>query len=187
MWTSDIVLVLHINWGILVGFCTLLWVFCNSLRDVSIVDRFWGPLCAVPSVLTLAQTGVYSACALLLVGLSCIWAFRLSYRITSRSWNAGQDFRYEEKTSPKITQSSTTFGSLVYVFLGQATMAWVISSPVQLGQFYSAGQHLSFLAWIGIVVWGVGFLFEAIGDWQLRKFKSKPENRGRIMEQGLWA
>lgn len=187
MWTYDVALILLINWGILLGFCTLLWVFCISLSDVSIIDRFWGPLCAAPSVLTLAQTGVYSAHALVLVSLSCIWALRLSYHITSRNWNAGQDFRYDEETSPKITQSSTPFGSLVYVFLGQATLAWVISAPVQLGQFYSAGQHLSVLAWIGVVVWGVGFLFETVGDWQLRKFKSNPENRGRIMEQGLWA
>jgi steroid 5-alpha reductase family enzyme len=187
MWTYEITQVLLINWGILLGFCALLWLYCISHSDVSIIDRFWGPLCAASSVLTLAQTEVFSPHALLLVSLSCIWALRLSYHITKRNWNAGQDFRYEEDSSPAITHSSSPLGSLVFVFFGQATLAWLISAPVQLGQFYSAGQELSLLAWIGVAVWGIGFTVEMVGDWQLRRFKAKPENQGRIMDQGLWA
>jgi len=36
-------------------------------------------------------------------------------------------------------------------------------------------------------VWIVGFAFEAVGDAQLRRFKADPANRGRVMDQGLWA
>ena len=42
------------------------------------------------------------------------------------------------------------------------------------------------LAWLGIAVWLVGFLFESIGDWQLVRFKADPANRGKIMQTGLW-
>ncbi|MCX6567641.1 MAG: DUF1295 domain-containing protein, partial [Candidatus Aminicenantes bacterium] len=35
-------------------------------------------------------------------------------------------------------------------------------------------------------VWVVGFLFEAIGDAQLARFKRDPANRGKIMDRGLW-
>lgn len=187
MWTDDVTTVLLVNWGILLGFCTLLWAFCISLSDVSIIDRFWGPLCAAPSALTMLQTGVASPHALLLVALSSVWALRLAYHITSRNWNAGQDLRYQEESSPKVTRASTPLASLVFVFFGQATLAWLISAPVQLGQFHSAGSQLSVLAWIGIALWLTGFSFEAVGDWQLRKFKAAPENHGRIMDQGLWA
>lgn len=187
MSTIDIVQVLLINWGILLGFCALLWVFCISLSNVSIIDRFWGPLCAAPSVLTLLQTGVFSPHALLLVSLSCIWALRVAWYITLKNWNAGQDARYKEDSSPAITTASSPLGTLVFVFFGQASFAWVISAPVQLGQFYSDGKELSLLAWIGAAVWGIGFFMEAIGDWQLRRFKANPENQGRIMDQGLWA
>ena len=31
-----------------------------------------------------------------------------------------------------------------------------------------------------------GFGFEAIGDWQLLRFKRKAENRGKILQSGLW-
>ncbi|MCV7342118.1 DUF1295 domain-containing protein, partial [Mycobacterium haemophilum] len=33
----------------------------------------------------------------------------------------------------------------------------------------------------------VGVIFEAVGDRQLRVFKSDPANRGVIMDRGLWA
>jgi steroid 5-alpha reductase family enzyme len=32
----------------------------------------------------------------------------------------------------------------------------------------------------------VGFLFESIGDKQLSQFIKKPENKGRLMTEGLW-
>jgi steroid 5-alpha reductase family enzyme len=40
---------------------------------------------------------------------------------------------------------------------------------------------------VGVLVWLVGFYFEAVGDWQLKKFIKNPENKGKIMQSGLWA
>jgi steroid 5-alpha reductase family enzyme len=45
---------------------------------------------------------------------------------------------------------------------------------------------LGWLDLFGAGVWLVGFLFEAIGDWQLVVFKARPENTGRLMTSGLW-
>ena len=36
-------------------------------------------------------------------------------------------------------------------------------------------------------MWVFGFLFESVGDWQLARFKADPANKGRVMDQGLWA
>jgi steroid 5-alpha reductase family enzyme len=41
-------------------------------------------------------------------------------------------------------------------------------------------------AWLGFVVWAVGMIFETVGDWQLASFKSDPDNRGKVMDRGLW-
>ena len=38
----------------------------------------------------------------------------------------------------------------------------------------------------GCAVWLIGFFFEAVGDWQLTRFRADPANRGRIMDRGLW-
>ena len=39
----------------------------------------------------------------------------------------------------------------------------------------------------GVVLWGVGVAFEALGDHQLRRFKADPANKGVVMDRGLWA
>lgn len=187
MWTWDLLQTTLINWGILLGFCAALWLYCTSAGDTSIIDRYWGPMCAAPGLLTLVQTGVYSEHAIVLVLLSGVWALRLAWHITRRNWNAGEDFRYTEGTSPALTRASSPFRALFFVFFGQATLAWLVSAPVQYGQFYSRGESLSALAWLGIAVWGVGFYFEVVGDRQLRKFKATLENKGKIMTEGLWA
>jgi steroid 5-alpha reductase family enzyme len=33
----------------------------------------------------------------------------------------------------------------------------------------------------------IGFFFEAVGDWQLARFKANPNSKGMVMDQGLWA
>jgi steroid 5-alpha reductase family enzyme len=38
----------------------------------------------------------------------------------------------------------------------------------------------------GVLIWIIGFTFEAAADYQLTQFKSKPENKGKIITIGLW-
>jgi steroid 5-alpha reductase family enzyme len=39
---------------------------------------------------------------------------------------------------------------------------------------------------LGALIWIIGFYFEAVGDWQLEVFKENPNNKGKIMTEGLW-
>jgi steroid 5-alpha reductase family enzyme len=39
---------------------------------------------------------------------------------------------------------------------------------------------------LGITVFFFGLLFEAVGDYQLKVFKAKVENKGKIIQSGLW-
>jgi steroid 5-alpha reductase family enzyme len=36
------------------------------------------------------------------------------------------------------------------------------------------------------IVWAISILGEAIADAQLKRFKSKPENKGKVCDAGLW-
>ena len=38
-----------------------------------------------------------------------------------------------------------------------------------------------------MALWGLGFFFESVGDAQLKRFKKNPANKGKLMDQGLWA
>jgi steroid 5-alpha reductase family enzyme len=39
---------------------------------------------------------------------------------------------------------------------------------------------------LALFCWGVGFSFEAGGDWQLAQFKADPVNKGKVLDQGFW-
>jgi steroid 5-alpha reductase family enzyme len=39
---------------------------------------------------------------------------------------------------------------------------------------------------LGLVIWIIGFYYEVVGDRQLKKFVRNPENKGKIIETGLW-
>jgi steroid 5-alpha reductase family enzyme len=64
---------------------------------------------------------------------------------------------------------------------------WCISLAPQFGQISPSPDHLTRFDIIGVCVWTAGFLFESIGDWQLARFRSDPKNKGKVMDQGLWA
>jgi steroid 5-alpha reductase family enzyme len=39
---------------------------------------------------------------------------------------------------------------------------------------------------LGSALWTFGFLFEAVGDFQLMRFKMEPANKGKLLTSGLW-
>ena len=47
-------------------------------------------------------------------------------------------------------------------------------------------QELSLLDILAIVLRIVGFFFEAVGDWQLSRYKANPANLGKVMRFGVW-
>jgi steroid 5-alpha reductase family enzyme len=42
------------------------------------------------------------------------------------------------------------------------------------------------LDYVAIALWAIGFFFEAVGDAQLSRFKSNPENKGKVLQSGVW-
>jgi steroid 5-alpha reductase family enzyme len=58
--------------------------------------------------------------------------------------------------------------------------------PVQLAQYLQLPTTLGVPALLGALLWLIGFLFEAISDRQLARFKADPANEGRILDTGLW-
>jgi steroid 5-alpha reductase family enzyme len=50
-----------------------------------------------------------------------------------------------------------------------------------------AGASLGLLDLVGVAVWLLGFYFEAVGDAQLARFIKDPANKGKLMQNGLWA
>lgn len=163
----------------------LLWLLSIAIRDVSIVDIFWGPGFAVVAWVAYWLGDGSPERKLLLTVLATLWAGRLGLALLARKLrHGGEDARYTAMR--KHVPGNFNLFALRMVFGLQALLLWVISLPLQVGQVYAAPVALGPLAYLGAALWLIGFLFEAVGDWQMDRFKANPANAGRVMDQGLW-
>ena len=167
---------------VLVAAATITWLISLPLRNVSIVDSLWSLMLFAAGVVYSLGSDPRSPRLAFVLWLLALWAARLALYITARNVGHGEDRRYQEIRARN--QPGFQWKSLYLVFWLQAGLAWVISLPL-LGAFSSL-RPLGLLDAIGGVLWVVGFVFEAGGDWQLARFKRDPANAGKVMDRGFW-
>jgi steroid 5-alpha reductase family enzyme len=159
------------------------WIVSLIRRDASIVDRVWG-LTFVLAAWTYAHfADPPTPRTWLVLALVTVWGLRLAAYITWRNWGEGEDKRYQAMRRKR--PETFAVRSLVTVFLLQGVLAWLISVPLLAATLYGP-ERLGWLDAVGALVWLVGFVFEAGGDWQLSRFLADPANRGKVMDRGLW-
>jgi steroid 5-alpha reductase family enzyme len=158
------------------------WLLSIPNRDVTIVDSLWSLFFLVLTMVYVTWAPALTSRSHILLFLVTVWATRLSVFITLRNRGQPEDRRYQALRAEN--EPGFWLKSLYLVFSQQATLAWVISLPL-LGGVLSAAA-LSWLDYAAVVLWLIGFGFEAIGDQQLAAFKANPGNAGRVMDRGLW-
>ncbi len=163
---------------------TILWVLSIVIRNVSIVDLFWGlGFVMTASFFYLKSDGLDLRKIIVLVLVSA-WGFRLSTYLAWRNIGKGEDFRYREFR--KKYGERYWWISYFQTFLLQGILMWLISSPLLGAQFYGSDKPAGWLDYAGIAIWIIGMLFEAGGDFQLAIFRSDPANKGRVLDKGFW-
>lgn len=170
------------------------WLVSGVVGNASIVDLVWGlGFVLVAWVVFLrhapdADPSGYPSDrgrSLLPVILTSIWGLRLSAYLTWRNVGKGEDYRYQsmrEKYGDKFFRVS-----LGTVFGLQGVLMWIVSLPIQAAVSRPAAADV--FAWfsiLGVVLWGVGLFFETTGDIQLARFNTDPDNKGKVMNKGLW-
>lgn len=163
-----------------------IWAVSLFLRDVSIVDVFWGPGFVVLAWSSYLQGAGYEPRALLIAGLVTLWGLRLGTYLGAR-WlgHEHEDPRYAAMRSRR--GPAFAWQSLYIVFGLQAAILWFVALPIQVGAVQTEPAHLTVWDAVGAAVFAVGFCFEAVGDAQLTAFKADPTNAGKVMDRGLWA
>lgn len=157
-------------------------------KDNSVADIAWGLGFVLVAGYTFffRRTSLFLPC--LVTSLVAVWGLRLAWHIFRRNKNKGEDPRYAAWRA----RWGRTFvwRSYLQVFLLQGLFMLVIAWPViHINAYRRTGptggrEHGLWAA--GLLVWLVGFLFEAVGDAQLARFKKDPANKGKIMDRGLW-
>ena len=171
--------------AIILGLMFILWIISLVLKNSSIVDIFWGTGFVISGWVYFVLTpDGYITRKLLLCILTTIWGLRLSVYILWRNWSKGEDFRYQ--VWRKEAGNQWWWRSFFKVFFLQGVLMWIISAPLLAAQVKGTPDKLAIVDFLAIIVWAFGFFFEAVGDWQLARFKANPANKGKVMSSGVW-
>lgn len=163
---------------------TLLWLISIRIKNVSIVDLFWGFGFVAAGAIYFLNTEGFEIRKILLMIMVAVWGLRLSIYLAWRNAGKGEDFRYR-KFRKDFGEHRYWWISFFQTFLLQGLLMWLISAPLLGAQFYP-DDILGILDFTGIAIWIIGFVFEAGGDLQLARFKANPSNKGKILNTGFW-
>jgi steroid 5-alpha reductase family enzyme len=167
----------------LLGAGFLTWLVSVQLRNVTIVDTLWSLMFVLAAFCYASQTMPLEPRAQLVLVLVTVWGLRLAIYLGRRNFGHEEDRRYAKLRRRR--EPGFAWKSLYLVFGLQAVLAWIISLPL-LGAIAGDASPLGWLDYTGAVLFLVGLYFEAVGDWQLTRFKADPANAGQVMDRGLW-
>ncbi len=171
--------------GVILGCMTLLWVLSLALKNVSIVDVFWGLGFVLAAALGFVLGDGLPARKFLVAALVVIWGLRLALHILIRNWGKGEDYRY--RAWRKHAAEKFWWVSLFQVFLLQGVLLSLIAAPILVAEHNATPLQLTIFDLLGAAVWAIGLTFEAVGDWQLARFRRTRASRGELLRSGLWA
>ena len=164
---------------------TLLWIVSIIIKNVSIVDIFWGIGFVITCGFYFLNSQGNESRKIILMALVTIWGLRLSVYLAWRNLGKGEDFRYREFRR-KYGENRYWWISFFQTFLLQGVLMWLISAPLLGAQFYGHDSDPGILDYTGLILWIIGFTFEAGGDIQLASFKADPANKGKVLDKGFW-
>jgi steroid 5-alpha reductase family enzyme len=164
-------------------YMTIIFILALMRKDNSIVDVAWGVGFIVVALYSIVQSGEVDLRKMIVSLLVLLWGMRLSFHIMVRNSGKGEDFRYK---AWRNTWKLFILRSFFQIFMLQGVFMLIISSPVWFINFNSGGP-LGPWDSLGLLVFGAGFMIEALADYQLVDFKKNPDNRGKIITTGLWA
>ncbi|BCR04944.1 hypothetical protein DESUT3_20130 [Desulfuromonas versatilis] len=169
---------------VLLVFMTLVFAVALQRKDNSIVDIAYGLAFVLAGWSAYLAYGSGHPRQILILSLVTVWGGRLAGHIFWRKrGEPGEDFRYRKWREE--WGDTVVWRSFLQVFMLQGLVVFFVALPL-LVVIHQPGGELGGFDLLGVLVWLIGFGFEAIGDWQLLRFKKEPGNRGRIIQSGLW-
>jgi steroid 5-alpha reductase family enzyme len=176
------------NYLILAGLLFLymnLWFVLSVIKKRNdVADVAWGLGFVLLAWTSLSLSYPSDSRDVLVNILVSIWGLRLAWHIHGRNTGKAEDYRY--LAWRKAWGNWFYVRSYFQVYLLQGFFLFLIALPVLI---IHQGQptDLGWIDFLGIAIWALGFFFEVIGDAQLARFMKNPANKGKLMQQGLWA
>jgi steroid 5-alpha reductase family enzyme len=175
---------LGMNALVILVLMTGLWLFSVWKRDASIVDPWWSVGFWCVYTRTVLDSGLTPGKAVLW-GWVTLWAWRLAVHLWLRARGKPEDPRYQAFRR-RFGPERYWWISFFQVFVLQGALMWIISMPLQLAASAGPPDGMAWNDWVGAVLIAAGTSFEAVGDWQLTRFRNDAAMKGRVLDTGLW-
>ncbi len=190
----DILVIIGYSALFLLGYLIIAFIVGTIKKNNGLMDVFYGPgyfVVALTSlILYFMIYGLVNIRQIIITSLVFIWAVRLATYVFIRNQGKPEDYRYQEMR--ERWKTNIVFKSFIRVYFFQGIVIFIVGFPVWFVNISINPPILNILdfagvtLWLGALFWLVGFLFETIGDYTLYKFLQKPENKGEVMDKGVW-
>ena len=178
----------------LCGYILIAFIVGTIKRNNGIMDIFYGPgffvVALTSMVFYFILNNTINLRQIIITILVLIWSLRLATYVFIRNRGKPEDYRY--KAMRDRWGTNIILKSLLRIYIFQGIVIFIVSVTVWFTNS-SANPPLDNLLdfygitlWLGVIIWLIGFLFETFGDYQLYKFKQDPNNKGKVLDQGLW-
>ncbi|VWX50158.1 DUF1295 domain-containing protein [Novosphingobium sp. 9U] len=169
---------------------TLIWIIGLFQPTHSMMDGWYGFGYATAAWVAYLLTRTASPTAAAVLLMTSLHGCRLGWYLSKRWWGyrktTGGDARYfgfKDKLSPGYW-----WKSFFVVMEPQALVIALIGIPSVWGIIGNRGFEgpIGPIGFLGMIVFGIGYYFETVGDGQLQAFKADAHNKGRYLRTGVW-
>ncbi|KAJ9612450.1 hypothetical protein H2200_004047 [Cladophialophora chaetospira] len=155
-----------------------------TLQFDKLTDFAGGTNFMLLAILTLGLSATHNARQIVATLAIALWAVRLSGFLLFRILKTGSDKRFDEMRGK--------FFSFLGFWVFQMFWVWTVSLPVTLLNSnkvtrYDSPSFGTAADIVGVIMWVVGFLCEAVADVQKYRFRSNDANKGRTCDVGLFS
>jgi len=160
------------------------WLWSYKIKNAGVVDIFWSynfPVIAI--ILYLFALG-FETRKLMICGMVVIAGLRLGTHLAIRI------FKHLHEEEPRYKQIRSEWGSNAERKMAGFFQMQAISNVLLAVPFFiitmNTSQEISPFEFIGLILWVISVMCEAIADKQLANFKNDPANKGKVCDIGLW-
>lgn len=162
----------------------VVWFICKKLNNAGFVDVAWSYGFALVAVVYAAIGGGDPWRAGLITGMVVLWSLRLGTHLLVRV------ARHHPEEDPRYAALREAFPKRVWLmffgfFLLQGLLIGFLSAPLAVACSNPA-PGLGVFEIGGFFLWLAALGGEVLADGQLKRFREKPENKGRVCRTGLW-
>jgi steroid 5-alpha reductase family enzyme len=170
--------------GFAVGLMLVVWLTALRLNNLGIVDIAWSIGFLPVAIFFAAAASGDPLRRWIVAGMAGIWSLRLAIHIGVRvlKHHPEEDVRYKKLRA----DWGTNFKRKSFCFFQLQATILALLSAMFLVPCLNPKAWITPLELAGVSVWVLALVGESLADVQLKRFKSRQENKGRICQVGLW-